>query len=160
MAHLNILQISREIENINKNINVFQENLNNQTNTTVRMSNNLNDLNQIKSNKIDIDISLEEIRQHFKYLENKVNLIHNNVSIITKRNMDYINTNSELFISFLKSELKLDKKQINIIIYVLECSSPQDFLLIDNKDLIEFGFTEYDISKIKKKCKEDIESSV
>jgi hypothetical protein len=153
MAHLNILQISREIENINKN-------LNSQTDITVRMSNNLNDLNQIKSNKTDIDISLEEIRQHFKYLENKVNLIHNNVNIITKRNMDYINTNSELFIHFLKSELKLDKKQINIIVYVLECSTPQDFLLLDNKDLIEFGFTDYDISKIKKKCKEDIESTV
>jgi|TARA_B110000285_G_C14833527_1_gene471996 hypothetical protein len=160
MAHLNILQISREIENINKNINVFQENLNNNNNTTVRMSTNINDLNQIKSNKIDIDISLEEIRQHFKYLENKVNLIHNNVNIITKRNMDYINAHNMLFVDFLKSELKLNKKQINIIIYVLECSTPQDFLLINSKDLIEFGFTEYDISKIKQKCKEDIESTV
>ena len=160
MAPLNILQISREIENINKNFNSFQENLNNQNDATVRISNNLNDLNQIKSNKTDIDLSLEEIRQHFKYLENKINLIHTNVNIITKRNMDYINTNSELFINFLKSDLKLDKKQINIIVYVLECSTPQDLLLLDNKDLIEFGFTDHDISKIKKKCKEDIESTV
>lgn len=160
MAHLNILQISREIENIHKNINIFQENLNNQNEASIRMSNSLNDLNQIKSNKTDIDLSLDEIRQNFKYLENKITVIHNNVNIITKRDMDYINSNNQLFVDFLKSDLKLDKKYINIIVYVLECSTPQDFLLLDNKDLTEFGFTEIEISTIKKKCKEDIESSI
>ena len=95
MAHLNILQISREIENIHKNINIFQENLNNQNEASIRMSNSLNDLNQIKSNKTDIDLSLDEIRQNFKYLENKITVIHNNVNIITKRDMDYINSNNQ-----------------------------------------------------------------
>lgn len=159
MSHLNILTISREIESIKKNINNYQGVINENSNTHKEMSECIRDLNDIKANKIDITISLDEIKNDFKFLEQKLKMINKNVSHILSRDLDYINKDNRRFVEFLRTQFNLDQKKINIILYVLDCTSPEQFILLDDTDLYEFGFSEADISSIKKGCKEEMEKN-
>ena len=159
MSHLNILTISREIESIKKNINNYQGVINKNSNTHKEMSECIRDLNDIKANKIDITISLDEIKNDFKFLEQKLKMINKNVSHILSRDLDYINKDNRRFVEFLRTQFNLDQKKINIILYVLDCTSPEQFILLDDTDLYEFGFSDTDISSIKKGCKEEMEKN-
>ena len=90
MSHLNILTISREIETIKKNINLQQDSINAQRESisthqdSINQSKNIQkefsgciqDLNDIKANKIDISIALDEVKNDFKFLDNKLKMIN------------------------------------------------------------------------------------
>lgn len=159
MSHLNILNISREIENINKNISMFRKQISNIEETNSRNSEIINDLEEIKINKLDVICSLEKIKDDFKFLESKLNSVDSCVKKLVDRNLDYVGKNKETFKTFLKN-LKIDDKKINVILFVLDCSNVQDFLAVSHEELHEFGFNQSDISLISRKCKEDLENSV
>ena len=159
MSHLNILNISREIENINKNISMFHKQISDIEETNSRNSEIINDLEEIKINKLDVICSLEKIKDDFKFLESKLNSVDTCVKKLVDRNLDYVGKNKETFKTFLKN-LKIEDKKINVILFVLDCSNVQDFLAVSHEELHEFGFTQSDISLISRKCKEDLENSV
>ena len=54
MSKMNPLTMSREIDNINKNISFFDSQLKNLENSHDRMNESMEDLNEIKMNKIEI----------------------------------------------------------------------------------------------------------
>lgn len=159
MSHLNILNISREIENINKNISVFHKQITDIEEQNTRNTEIINDLEEIKINKLDVICSLEKIKDDFKFLESKLNSVDSCVKKLVNRNLDYVGKNKETFKSFLH-ELKVEDKKINLILYVLDCSNVQDFLSVSEEELHEFGFSHSDISLISRKCKEELENSV
>ena len=159
MSHLNILNISREIENINKNISMFHTQITDIEETNTRNTEIINDLDEIKINKLDVICSLEKIKDDFKFLESKLNSVDSHVKNLVNRNLDYVGKNKETFKAFLK-ENRLDDKKINIILYVLDCSNSQDFLAVSDEELREFGFNQPDISLISRKCKEELENTV
>ena len=157
MSHMNILNISREIDRIKNNI--IDVNTNVETFNS-SFSNNLRDLNDIKANKTEIVASIDEIREDFKFMESKLNLIDNNVKNLMNRDLDYVNKNNKEFTTFLRNKLDFDTKKINIIIYVLECQSIHEAILLDNSDLLELGFTNDEVIRLKNKCKDEIESLI
>ena len=159
MSHLNILNISREIENINKNITAFHKQINDIEDKNTRNTEIIHDLEEIKMNKLDVICSLEKIKDDFKFLESKLNNVDSCVKKLVNRNLDYVGKNKETFKAFLKN-IKLEEKKINIILYVLDCSNVQDFLAVSEEELNEFGFSKFDISLISSKCKEELENTV
>ena len=160
MSHLNILKISKEIEHINKNIESLKHNIQDVNIMNDQLTNTLQDLNEIKSNKTDTMIILEQLRDDFKFLETKLTQVDRNVKQIASRDLDYVNKNTNYFNHFLTTQANLDSKKINILLHVFECHTPQQFFLINEQELIEFGFTYKEISTINKKCKEELEISV
>lgn len=157
MSHMNILNISREIDRIKNNI--IDVNTNVET-INSSFSNNLRDLNDIKANKTEIVASIDEIREDFKFMESKLNLIDKNVKNLMNRDLDYVNKNNKEFTTFLRNKLDFDTKKINIIIYVLECQSIHEAIFLDNSDLLELGFTNDEVIRLKNKCKDEIESLI
>lgn len=171
MSHLNILTISREIESIKRNINLQQGSINAQResistnqasinhskNIQKELSGCIHDLNDIKANKIDISIALDEVKNDFKFLEHKLKMINSNVKHILSRDIDYVNKNNKELSTFLREKLTFDQKKINIILYVLDCYSIEGMLLIDDTDFYEFGFSEREVSTIKKACHDEID---
>lgn len=159
MSHLNILKISREIDNINKNILNVQTEVSSIQTDNETINRNIKDLNEIKSNKVDILLALEQIKEDFKFLETKVNLVDKNIKHIVNRNIDYVNKNNEKFSEFLKTEVKLDQKKINIILYIFDCYTVQQVVLIDDRELLNFGFNQQEINLLMNKCRENLEQS-
>ena len=158
MSHLNILNMSREIENINKNIASFHKQISDIEEKNTRNTDIINDLDEIKINKLDVICSLEKIKEDFKFLESKINSVDSNIKILINRNLDYVGNNKDKFKKFLKTN-KIDDKKINVILYVLDCSNCQDFLTVSDEELREFGFSQCDISIITRKCKQELENS-
>lgn len=159
MSHLNILNISREIENINKNISVFHKQISDIEDKNNRHTEIISDIEEIKINKLDVICSLEKIKDDFKFLESKLNSVDNCVKKLVNRNLDYVGKNKETFYTFLK-ELKVEDKKINVILYILDCSNVQDFLVVSPEELNEFGFGQSEISFISRKCREELETIV
>ena len=159
MSHLNILNMSREINNINENISLFHKQITEIEEKNDRNDEIINDLDEIKMNKLDVICSLEKIRDDFKFLESKIQSVDTCVKKLVNRNMDYVSKNKETFKNFLL-ELLISEKKINIILYVLDCSNVQDFLSVSEEELREFGINQSEISLINRKCKEEFESNV
>lgn len=159
MSHLNILKISREIDNINKNIKCFHKQISEMEEKNNRNGEIINDLDEIKMNKLDVICSLEKIKDDFKFLESKLNSVDTFVQKLVNRNIDYVGKNRETFKNFLKTCQITDKK-INLILYVLDCANIKDFLAISDEELKEYGFTHTEINLVTKKCKEELEKDV
>ncbi len=159
MSHLNILNMSREINNINKNIAHFQKQISEIEENNTRNNNSIDDLDEIKMNKLEVISSLEKIKDDFKFLETKINNVDTCVKKLVSRNLDYVGKNNEKFKQFLVN-CRITEKKINVILYVLDCSNVQDFLSISEDELSEFGFTQTDINLLSKKCKEELERNV
>ena len=87
MSHLNILNISREIENINKNISVFHKQISDIEDKNTRNTEIISDLEEIKMNKLDVICSLEKIKDDFKFLETKLNNVDSCVKNLINRNL-------------------------------------------------------------------------
>lgn len=158
MSHLNILTISKEIENLNKNIAKFQTQISDIEVTNSQMSSNFKDLNEIKINKLDVIDSIDQIRSDFKFLESKLNSIDGCVKKLLSRNLDFINKNTRTLNNFLEKRLKFNNKQINVLLFVFNCSSLQDCLLLNDRELLDFGFNHTDVSCLKRACKETLEN--
>jgi hypothetical protein len=159
MSHLNILNISREIDNINKNITGFHKQITEMEDKNNRNGEIINDLDDIKMNKLDVISSLEKIRDDFKFLESKINSVDTFVKKLVNRNIDYVSKNRETFKNFLKL-CQLTDKKINVILYVLDCSNVQDFLSVSDEELKEYGFTHAEVNLLNRKCKEELEKNV
>jgi prefoldin subunit 5 len=159
MSHLNILTISKEIQNINKNISQFKSQLHNIESNTNNIHSNIKDINEIKMNKIDSIDSLEQIRSDFKFLEKKLVSVDSCVKKLLSRNIDFVNKNTEVLHKFLKENVNLDDKQINVIIYVFECVSLQDCLMLNDRELLDFGFNQINILNLNRQCKEALENN-
>ena len=101
MSHLNILNISREIDNINRNVQLFHKQITDLESTNSRNHEIINDLDEIKMNKLDVITSLEKIREDFKFLESKINNVDLCVKKLVNRNIDYVGKNRETFKEFL-----------------------------------------------------------
>ena len=151
MAHLNILNISRELSKLSDNVKSL-----NQDNNTLGVS--VDDLNEIKANKKDICLVIETLKDNIKKMNNKINNINKEVRIISNRDMDFVNKNTKEFNKFLIDHLNLSKKKINVIIFVLECHNQQDFLLIDYNDVSHYDFSEKEFNLIQTKCCEYLEN--
>ena len=151
MAHLNILNISRELSRLSDNVrNITSEN------NTMNIS--INDLNEIKVNRIDIVRIIDDIKTDIQKMDHKINDINKEVNILVNRDMDIVNKNTKDFSFFLINNLCLSTKKINIIIFVLECNNQQDFLLLDFNDVSHFDFTQEEFSLIQDKCREYLEN--
>ena len=150
MSHLNILNISRELTKINSNIKNISSGNN-------YITDSLQDLNEIKANKVDIEIILDQFKDELTIIDKKLLSINNEVSKLLDRDMDYVNKNTKEFSNFLRTNLNLQQKKINIIVYVLECNNPQDFLLLNYNDLKHFEFAHDEFKKIQSKCRQYIE---
>jgi len=159
MSHLNILNISREIENINKNILSFQKQITRIESEENRNSDNIQDLDEMKMNKIEVISSLEKIRDDFKFLESKIENVDLCVKNLVNRNIDYVGKNKEKFKNFLEKIL-LNEKKINIILYVLDCSNVQDLLSINEEEFVEFNFSQSEIELLYRKSKDELESNI
>ena len=151
MAHLNILNISRELCKLSENIKTLNEH-----NNTLGV--NVEDLNQIKANKKDICLVIDTLKDSIKQMNNKINSIKKEVQVLSHRDIDYVNKNTKDFSKFLIEQLNLSQKKVNIIIYVLECHNQKDFMLIDYDDLSHFDFTEIEFHNIQTKCREYLEN--
>ena len=160
MSKMNPLTMSREIDNINKNITFFDSQIKNLENNQDRINESVEDLNEIKMNKIEIIESLEQIREEFKFLQTKVNNIDSSFRSLISRNIDYVNKNKEPFHNFLKNIASLPEKKINILLHVFDCSTYQDYLLLEEKELKEMGFSSSEIYSLNRKCKEQLENYV
>ena len=160
MSKMNPLAMSREIDNINKNISFFDSQIKNLENNQDRINESVEDLNEIKMNKLEIIETLEQIREEFKFLQTKVTTIDNSFRSLVSRNIDYVNKNKELFHNFLKNIVTLSEKKINILLHVFDCSTYQDYLLIDEKELKEMGFNSSEIYSLNRKCKEQLENYI
>jgi hypothetical protein len=157
MANRNILNMSREIENINKNIAKFERDIRNLNDVDIKLT----DLNEIKMNKLEAVSILEKIKDDFTYLEKKVDLIDNSFkNLISNRNIDFVNNNINYFEHFLINQANLSKKKTQILIYAFECKCAQDFFLLNEDELIEFGFHQSELNKINEECKKDLESHI
>ena len=150
MSHLNILNISRELTKLNDNI----KNISNENN---HISNSINDLNEIKANKLDIELIIDQFKSELNLIDRKLLSINNEVTKLLDRDMDYVNKNTKEFYNFLIKNINLQQKKINIIIYVLECNNPQDFLLLNYDDLKHFQFSHDEFKNIQNKCRLYIE---
>ena len=159
MSHLNILTISKEIENINKNISKFQSQINTMETENSKLNSNFNDINEIKINKIDVVNSLDEIKSDFQFLENKIRSIDVCVKKLLSRNVDFVNKNTQTLFNFLKKKLEFNEKKINVLLYVFDCTTLQDCLLLNDRELIDFGFSQIEISLLKRLCKETLENN-
>lgn len=159
MSHLNILNMSREIDNINKNINSFRKQITDIQENNYKNTESINDIDEIKINKLEVISSLEKIRDDFKFLESKIQSVDSCVQKLVTRNIDYVNKNKHKFKTFLQRASISDKK-INVILYVLDCSNVQDFLSINEDELREFGFSQTEINNLNRKCKEEIEANI
>jgi len=159
MSHLNILTISKEIENLNKNIFKFKNQIDDLEFEKQTVNDNINDINEIKMNKLDAIDCLNEIRNDFKYLENKLNSVDNCVKKLVSRNIDFVKKNTEVLNNFLKNTVGLDDKQINVLLYVFDCSSLQDCLLLNDKELISFGFNQSQLGILNRMCKDALENN-
>ena len=160
MSHLNILNISREIDNINRNVQLFHKQITDLESTNSRNNEIINDLDEIKMNKLDVITSLEKIREDFKFLESKINNVDLCVKKLVNRNIDYVGKNRETFKEFLVTTCSLNDKKVNVILYVLDCSNVQDFLSINDEELKEYGFSQTEINHLNRKCKEELEKNV
>jgi hypothetical protein len=159
MSHLNILTISKEIENINKNVSKFQNQISDIEEDNSKLNSNFNDINEIKINKIDVIDSLDQIRNDFKFLENKLNSINGCVKKLLSRNLDFVNKNTQTLHNFLTKRLEFNEKKINVLLFVFDCTSLQDCLLLNERELVDFGFNPGDISTLKRLCKETLENN-
>jgi hypothetical protein len=159
MSHLNILTISKEIENINRNVSKFQSQINTIETENSKLNNNFNDINEIKINKIDVVHSLDEIKSDFKFLENKINSIDGCVKKLLSRNVDFVNKNTQTLFNFLKKKIEFNEKKINVLLYVFDCTTLQDCLLLNDRELIDFGFSQSEVSLLKRLCKETLENN-
>ena len=149
--------MSREIENINKNIAKFERDIRNLNDVDIKLT----DLNEIKMNKLEAVSILEKIKDDFTYLEKKVDLIDNSFkNLISNRNIDFVNNNINYFEHFLINQANLSKKKTQILIYAFECKCAQDFFLLNEDELIEFGFHQSELNKINEECKKDLESHI
>lgn len=160
MSKMNPLAMSKEIDNLSKNISFFDNQLKNLESNQTKINQSVEDLNEIKMNKIEIIESLEQIREDFKFLQSKVTSIDNNFKNLIVRNIDYVNKNKEIFYNFLKNVALLPEKKINILLHVFDCSTYQDYLLLDEKELKEMGFNTSEIYVLNKKCKEQLENFI
>ena len=159
MSHLNILTISKEIENLNKNVKKFKNQIEILESDKNILNSNINDINEIKMNKLDAIDCLQELRDDFKHLENKLNSVDKCVKKLVTRNIDFVKKNTEHLYNFLKTKVKLDEKQINVLLFVFDCSSLQDCLLLNDRELIDFGFNQSEIALLKRICKEALENN-
>ena len=160
MSHLNILTISKEIDNINKNIHHFSTQIQKLDTDTQTINSNVQDVNEIKMDKIDAVNSLHQIREDFKFLETKLNSVDKCVKKLLDRNMDFVNKNTEIFFKFLKNNVGLSDQKINIILAVFDCKTPQDYLLLNERELIDFGFTQSELSLLSRSCKDCLENNI
>jgi prefoldin subunit 5 len=159
MSHLNILTISKEIDNLNKNILQFRGQIDHLESENNTLNNNIKDINEIKMNKLDTIDCIEEIKSDFKYLEKKLSSVNNCVKKLVSRNIDFVKKNTEMLNNFLKEQVVLNDKQINVLLFVFDCSSLQDCLLLNDKELLDFGFSHSDTGLLKRKCKEALENN-
>lgn len=151
MAHLNILNISRELSRLSENVRTISSDSN-----TMNIS--INDLNEIKINKIDIIRIIDDIKTDIQKMDHKINDINKEVNVLVNRDMDIVNKNTKGFSFFLINNLNLSTKKINIIIFVLECNNQQDFLMLNFNDVSHFDFTEEEFNLIHNKCREYLEN--
>ena len=159
MSHLNILNISREIDNLNRNINNFKKQIDRVAEQGEQNNNNISDLEDIKINKLDVINYMGKIRDDFKFLETKLDNVDSCVKKLVSRNLDYVNKNKENFYKLLKS-CSISDKQINIILYVLDCSNAQDFLAISEEELKVYNFIQTEINSLSRKCKTELENTI
>lgn len=151
MAHLNILNISRELSKLSENVRTLNEH-----NNTLGV--NVEDLNEIKANKKDICLVIDTLKDSIEKMNNKINSINKEVQVLSNRDIDYVNKNTKDFSKFLIEKLNLSQKKVNIIIFVLECHNQKDFMLIDYDDLSHFEISEAEFYKIQTKCREYLEN--
>lgn len=155
MSNRNILNMSREIENINKNIDKFKKDISNISS----IDNKLLDLNEIKMNKLEAISCLEQIRNDFSSLEKKVEKIDNSFkTLLVNKNTEYINNSYLEHLLINKAEISI--KKAHILIYAFECNCAQDFFLLNEEELIEFGFTQEELNRINKECRYELESNI
>ena len=77
-----------------------------------------------------------------------------------ERNVDYVNKNTATFKAFLMDVCGLTLKKTNVLLFVFECLSAQDFFLINEDELIDYGFTSEELNKINRECKNELESNI
>ena len=51
------------------------------------------------------------------------------------------------------------KKKINVLLYVFDCTTLQDCLLLNDRELIDFGFSQSEVSLLKRLCKDTLENN-
>lgn len=151
MAHLNILNISRELSKLSENVRKLNEHNNN-------LGVSVEDLNKIKANKKDICLVIDTLKDSIKQMNNKINSINKEVQVLSSRDIDYVNKNTKDFSKFLIEQLNLSQKKVNIIIFVLECHNQKDFMLIDYDDLSHFNISETEFNRIQTRCREYLEN--
>lgn len=159
MSHMNILKMSEEIKNINKRIDTINDNINNISTVVNKNNNIITDLDQIKMNKLECISELEEIKNEFQTMNNKVYEVNDTVISLLNRDINYIETNTKGLNSFLKKH-HFHKDKINILIYLCKCNGVQDILLLKNEELATFGFSNSEITKLYKISKDHLEELV
>lgn len=162
MSNRNILNMSREIDNISKNIHNFRQDINIINSSSETNSDKIKDLDEIKMNRIDAIAELDKIKNDFKFMQDKLDLVNKCVKnlLSQERNVDYVNKNTATFKKFLIDVCEISLKKTNVLLYVFECLSSQDFFLINEEELIEYGFTNDELNKINMKCKHELESNI
>ena len=162
MSNRNILNMSREIDNISRNVEHFRNDINVINSSNETNSDKIRDLDEIKMNRIDAIVELDKIKNDFKFMQDKLDLVNKCVkNLLSKeRNVDYVNKNTSTFKGFLMNVCGLNLKKTNILLYVFECLSSQDFFLINEDELIDYGFTNDELNKINMECKHELESHI
>tara|TARA_B100001093_G_C26345659_1_gene808010 strand:- start:85 stop:558 length:474 start_codon:yes stop_codon:yes gene_type:complete len=154
--------MSREIDNISRNIEHFQNDITLINSSNETNSEKIRDLDEIKMNRIDAISELDKIRNDFKFMQDKLDLVNKCVkNLLSKeRNVDYVNKNTATFKAFLMDVCGLNLKKTNVLLYVFECLSAQDFFLINEDELIDYGFTNEELNNINRECKNELESNI
>ena len=162
MSNRNILNMSREIDNISRNIEHFKNDINLINSSNETNSEKIRDLDEIKMNRIDAISELDKIKNDFKFMHDKLDLVNKYVkNLLSKeRNVDYVNKNTSTFKAFLMDVCALNLNKTNVLLYVFECLSSQDFFLINEDELIDYGFTNDELNKINRECKNELESNI
>ena len=156
MSYMNILKISNEIKTINTKIDKLTNDVEKVNEVLLKNNEIINDLNDIKMNKLECISGLETVKSDFKRLHEKLNQVNSNVIGFINRDINYIEKNTKVLEDLLKDN-NFSNNNINILIYLCNCMTPQDVLLLKSEELTTFGFTTDEISKLHQCCKNKIE---
>lgn len=144
MSHLNLLNISKEIQNIKNVLEQLNYNYSNLNTKYNNINTKIHDLNEF--NNLDFETSSDEIKLEIDGLKNKIEEI-NHLNYTQSKN--YIDIENPIY-NYLKS---INLKEIYIYKYIfLNCSIIEDLILIEKDTCKNIGIPDYIYDSVKKEA--------